>query len=134
MESEGAEPEHIEAEGAESKGVDSGNKEPENLKAESPQSATAPDNSPQTATTELLSAQTLDSRIRAALESLEASGSSSAQRFSQELAMLKRWYYRTHKVGEIFFANDKGELPLRRIARGATRVYRGEKTEDKPYR
>jgi len=134
MELESMGPEHVEVEGAESKGVDSGNKEPENLKAESPQSATAPDNSPQTATTELLSAQTLDSRIRAALESLEASGSSSAQRFSQELAMLKRWYYRTHKVGEIFFANDKGELPLRRIARGATRVYRGEKTEDKPYR
>jgi hypothetical protein len=55
------------------------------------------------------------------------SGSPSAQRFSHELAMLKRWYYRTHKVGEIFFANDRGELPLRRIARGATRVYRGEK-------
>ena len=55
------------------------------------------------------------------------SGSSSAQRFGQELAILKRWYYRTHKVGEIFFANDRGELPLRRIARGAMRVYRGEK-------
>ena len=54
-------------------------------------------------------------------------GNSSGQRFGQELAILKRWYYRTHKVGEIFFANDRGELPLRRIARGAMRVYRGEK-------
>lgn len=77
--------------------------------------------------TETIPTQTLDSRIRAALESLVASGSRSAQRFSHELAMLKRWYYRTHKVGEIFFTNDRGELPLRRIARGATRVYRGEK-------
>jgi hypothetical protein len=79
-----------------------------------------------------LSAQALDSRVRAALESLQASGSSGAQRFSQELAILKRWYYRTHKVGEIFFANDRGELPLRRIARGATRVYRGEKEPPVP--
>jgi excinuclease ABC subunit C len=76
---------------------------------------------------EAVPAQILDNRIRVALESLSTSGNSSAQRFSQELAILKRWYYRTHKVGEIFFANDRGELPLRRIARGATRVYRGEK-------
>ena len=121
MESERAEPEHVEAEGVESK-----NRKSENLSTEN-QSATNNDNSPQPVPTEPLSAQTLDSRIRAAFESLEASGSSSAQRFSQELAILKRWYYRTHKVGEIFFANDKGELPVRRIARGATRVYRGEK-------
>jgi excinuclease UvrABC nuclease subunit len=83
--------------------------------------------SPQPIHAETIPAQTLDSRIRGALESLVSNGTSSAQRFSQELAMLKRWYYRTHKVGEIFFANDRGELPLRRIARGATRVYRGEK-------
>lgn len=134
MESESAEPGHIEAEGAESKGVESKSREPENLRPKDQQSATDPDDSLQPPSKEPQPAQTLDSRIRAALESLEASGSSSAQRFNQELAILKRWYYRTHKVGEIFFANDKGELPLRRIARGATRVYRGEKTEDKPYR
>ncbi|HEY2169235.1 MAG TPA: excinuclease ABC subunit C [Candidatus Angelobacter sp.] len=117
----------MEPEGVGTEGVRSENKEPENLKLENQQPAPGPDNPLQPASTESLSAQTLDSRIRAALESLEASGSSSAQRFSQELAILKRWYYRTHKVGEIFFANDRGELPLRRIARGATKVYRGEK-------
>lgn len=125
MESEGAEPEHVEAEGVESIGIEAINKDLENLPSKNQHSATDIDSSPPPI--EPLSAQTLDSRIRAALESLEASGASSAQRFSQELAILKRWYYRTHKVGEIFFANDKGELPLRRIARGATRVYRGEK-------
>jgi excinuclease ABC subunit C len=77
--------------------------------------------------TEVVTTQTMESRIRAVLESLVSGGSPSAQRFSEELAILKRWYYRSHKVGEIFFANDRGELPLRRIARGATRVYRGEK-------
>ncbi len=122
MESEGAEPEHVEAEGVEPK-----NKDPENFTPDDQQTALGADRSSQPAPTEPLSAQTLDNRIRAALELLVTSGSLSAQRFSQELAILKRWYYRTHKVGEIFFANDKGELPLRRIARGATRVYRGEK-------
>jgi hypothetical protein len=53
--------------------------------------------------------------------------------------MLKRWYYRSHKVGEVFFVGEQGELPWRRIVRGVGRVYRGEKdspvsesTENKP--
>jgi excinuclease UvrABC nuclease subunit len=74
-----------------------------------------------------ISAKNLESNIRVALQSLVPSGGQRAQRFSEELAILKRWYYRTHKVGETFFVNDRGELPLRRMARGATRVYRGEK-------
>jgi hypothetical protein len=32
-------------------------------------------------------------------------------------------------MGEIFFVDDKGALPLRRIVRGISRVYRGEKPE-----
>jgi excinuclease UvrABC nuclease subunit len=119
--------EAVEQEDVASEGVEPENRDPENLMSQNQQAATDSDNPSQPAPREPLSAQTLDGRIRTALESLEASGSSSAQRFSQELAILKRWYYRTHKVGEIFLANDRGELPLRRIARGATRVYRGEK-------
>jgi excinuclease ABC subunit C len=69
----------------------------------------------------------MESRVRDALEHVVAGGNRSAQRFSEELAILKRWYYRTHKVGEIFFANLTGELPVRRIARAVGRVYRGEK-------
>jgi hypothetical protein len=127
MESEAVGTDGIGPEGVQLEGVGPENKEPENFKPENQQSVPAPDNPPQPSPTERLSAQALDSRIRAALESLEATGSSAAQRFSQEFAILKRWYYRSHKVGEIFFANDHGELPLRRIARGAMRVYRGEK-------
>ena len=74
-----------------------------------------------------VTAQPTEKSLRAALESMASKGSHSAQRFGEELAILKRWYYRTHKTGEIFFANDRGELPLRRIARGVSRVYRGEK-------
>jgi excinuclease ABC subunit C len=71
--------------------------------------------------------QPMEGRIRTALESAPSNGPMSAQRFSEELAILKRWYYRTHKVGEVFFAGHDGELPMRRIVRGAGRVYRGEK-------
>jgi excinuclease UvrABC nuclease subunit len=71
--------------------------------------------------------QSMESRIRGALEAMVSHGNHSAQRFTEELAMLKRWYYRSHKVGEIFFAGEQGELPWRRIVRGLTRVYRGEK-------
>ncbi len=53
--------------------------------------------------------------------------SGSTQETMEQLAILKRWYYRTSKVGEIFFTDERGELPWRRIVRAVSRVYRGEK-------
>jgi hypothetical protein len=50
----------------------------------------------------------------------------------EHLALLKRWYYRSSRVGEIFFADEKGSLPMRRLVRGISRVYRGEKSEALP--
>lgn len=47
----------------------------------------------------------------------------------EHLALLRRWYYRGRRAGEIFFADEKGVLPLRRIVRGIARVYRGEREE-----
>jgi len=47
----------------------------------------------------------------------------------EHLAILKRWYYRGSRTGEIFFADGKGELPMRRVVRGISRVFRGEKPE-----
>jgi excinuclease ABC subunit C len=117
----------MEPESLGSNGSEPEKKETENSASEEHAALIQDPTQPQEAQPEPLSAQVLDSRIRAAMESLVTGGSHSAQRFSEELAILKRWYYRTHKVGEIFFANDGGELPLRRIARGAMRVYRGEK-------
>jgi excinuclease ABC subunit C len=71
--------------------------------------------------------QTMEARLRAALESMASASSHSVQRFGEELAILKRWYYRSHKVGEIFFADEQGMLPVRRIVRAASRVYSREK-------
>jgi excinuclease ABC subunit C len=70
--------------------------------------------------------QPMEGRLRAALEQLTSTGPRSAQRFSEQLAILKRWHYRSHKTGELFGANNQGELPWRRIVRGVGRVYRGE--------
>ena len=44
----------------------------------------------------------------------------------EQLAYLKRWYYRSSKVGELFLTDANGELPLRRLVRGISRVFRGE--------
>ena len=53
--------------------------------------------------------------------------SGSAQETMEQLAILKRWYYRTSKIGEIFFTDEHGELPWRRIVRAVSRVFKGEK-------
>jgi excinuclease ABC subunit C len=71
--------------------------------------------------------QPLEARLRPALEKLVSGGARSAQQFMEELAILKRWYYRSHKVGEIIFARAAGELPMRKLGNAIGRVYRGEK-------
>jgi excinuclease ABC subunit C len=47
----------------------------------------------------------------------------------EHLAILKRWYYRGTRTGEIFFADAQGALPMRRVVRGIGRVYKGEAPE-----
>ena len=73
--------------------------------------------------------QSMEARVREIMQSLPAEKSKSALESMEHLALLKRWYYRGSRVGEIFFANDKGELPMRRVVRGISRVFRGEKPE-----
>jgi len=70
---------------------------------------------------------TLDQRVREFLEKLTPQGVRSARQFMEELAMLKRWYYRSHKVGEIVLARPGGDLSIRKIANAVGRVYQGEK-------
>ena len=68
-----------------------------------------------------------DELLREALHKLEGAGAKSATQFSEALAILKRWYYRTHKTGEIILARSDGEFPMRKIMNAITRVSRGEK-------
>ncbi len=71
--------------------------------------------------------QSMESRVQEALAALPPADTRTALEAMEHLAILKRWYYRSSRVGEIFFADDKGVLPLRRLVRGISRVYRGEK-------
>src|SRR5713226_6873685 len=71
--------------------------------------------------------QSMESRVQEALAAMPAAETKTALESMEHLAILKRWYYRSSRIGEIFFADDKGNLPLRRLVRGISRVYRGEK-------
>ena len=71
--------------------------------------------------------KSMESRLRTALEQLAPAGARSGQQFMEELAILKRWYYRSHKVGEIIFAKEDGQMPMRKLGNAVGRVYRGEK-------
>ncbi len=73
--------------------------------------------------------QSMEARIQAALAAFLAIEPRSTIERMEHLAMLKRWYYRGTRMGEIFFADAKGELPMRRIVRGIGRVYKGEAPE-----
>ena len=73
--------------------------------------------------------QSMESRVHEALASFPPIAASTALETMEHLALLKRWYYRSSRLGEIFFADEKGSLPMRRLVRGMSRVYRGEKSE-----
>ena len=73
--------------------------------------------------------QSMESRIQEVLESFPPAKPKPALETMEHLALLKRWYYRGSRVGEIFFADEKGDLPMRRVVRGISRVYRGEAPE-----
>ena len=76
--------------------------------------------------------QSMEARIQAALATLPAAKPSATIERMEHLAILKRWYYRGSRTGEIFFADANHELPMRRIVRGISRVYRGEAPETAP--
>lgn len=73
------------------------------------------------------STQSMEARIKELLRTAEPAAPKSAQEWMEHLAILKRWYYRTNKVGEIFFEDEHGALPMRRVVRAVGRVFKGEK-------
>jgi len=73
--------------------------------------------------------RSLESQIQELLGRFPALQSASATERMEHLAILKRWYYRSTRVGEIFFADENGAWPLRRIVRGIGRVRAGEKEQ-----
>ena len=74
--------------------------------------------------------QSMESRALTALDSFSPAKPRSALETMEHLALLKRWYYRGSRIGEIFLADQKNIFPMRRIVRGIGRVLRGERPED----
>ena len=54
----------------------------------------------------------MEARIQQALAAFPPSQPASAIERMEHLAILKRWCYRGTRVGEIFFADAKGDLPI----------------------
>ena len=73
--------------------------------------------------------QSLEARLREVLDSFVDAGKPSALETMEHFAILRRWLYRSHRTGEIFLEDERGELPMRRIVRGIGRVLRGERAE-----
>ena len=71
-----------------------------------------------------------EERAAQALKNLEAKADkpSDLALLSDHLSLLRRWYYRPEKqrIGEIFFANEDGTWPIRKILRGAARMVIGD--------
>jgi len=76
--------------------------------------------------------QSMEARVLSTLETIQVTSAKSGLETMEHLAILKRWYYRGTRAGEVFFVDEKGELPMRRIVRGVSRVLRGEKPEIEP--
>jgi len=74
--------------------------------------------------------QSLESRVQSVLDTLPARKARPAIEVMEHLALLRRWFYRGSRVGEIFLADDKSILPMRKIVRGIGRVVRGESPGD----
>jgi hypothetical protein len=69
----------------------------------------------------------LESRLKEVVETMQPKPKLTAAEAMEQLSILKRWYFRTIKTGEIFLADQRNELPMRRIVRGVSRVITGEK-------
>jgi excinuclease ABC subunit C len=70
--------------------------------------------------------QSMEARAEELLRTSPKAEPRSALEVMEHLAILKRWYFRGTRKGEIFMADAGGTLPLRRIVRGISRVYRNE--------
>ena len=82
---------------------------------------------PERGAAQSMQSQSMEARIKGLLRTADVATPGSAQEWMEHLAILKRWYYRTNKVGEIFFEDEHGALPMRRVVRAVGRVLKGEK-------
>jgi len=71
--------------------------------------------------------QSMESQLSTAIAEIPTADPVSAAELTEHIALLKRWFFRSSRMGEIFLCDEKGELPMRRLVRGVSRVFRGER-------
>ena len=81
----------------------------------------------------------LESRLDAALSSLQAVSAASAQQIADHLCLFTRWYYRpqARRTGEVIFVEPDGpedgrEIPKKPLMRAISRVYRQSQASRDP--
>ena len=74
--------------------------------------------------------RSMESRVEEAIASFSTAEPATNTERSEHLSLLRRWYYRSTRVGEIFFADQNRNWPMRRIVRGIGRVAKGEKSSE----
>lgn len=60
--------------------------------------------------------------LAAAAEGLRGERGCPVGEWGEQLAILRRWYFRSHRTGEIFFRNEEGQWPARRIMNAVARL------------
>jgi excinuclease UvrABC nuclease subunit len=71
-----------------------------------------------------------EKRLKESVQLLERKEKVSVASQAEQLAILKRWYYRSSRIGEIFLRERDADWPWRRILNGVSRVFVGEKQKD----
>lgn len=74
----------------------------------------------------------LETRLSDTIDEIHAGDRAkcTAASFAENLALLKRWYYKSSRVGEIFFADAQRKFPMRKVAKGLSRVLVGMRKEE----
>ena len=73
----------------------------------------------------------MEARISQALEVAPSAPPLPSNELMEHVALLKRWWFRSQKSGELFLA-ENGVLPMRRIVRGISRIFAGNQPEHQP--
>jgi excinuclease UvrABC nuclease subunit len=71
----------------------------------------------------------MESRVHQAMLTFPPAEARSSLEAMEHIAMLKRWYYRGSRSGEIFFGDRNMDLPMRRVVRGISRIFHGEQAQ-----
>ena len=74
--------------------------------------------------------QSMESRLSVVISEIPANEPASAAELTEHIALLKRWFFRSARMGELFLTDEKDDLPMRRLVRGVSRVFRGEKESE----